>query len=240
MALIQHFPKEPPPAFELKGRMMALSVLRVLTADLDVLCEQLDAKIAAAPDLFQNFPVLLDFEALPGDCQAAFDIARMDRLLRERSFVPVGIRGAGDVLTGIAVGVGIGVISAGTAPEPARRKPAKDVAGAARAANLLIKEPIRSGQQVYAKGGDLIVLATVSPGAEILADGNIHIYGSLRGRALAGVKGNTDARIFCRNLDAELISVAGHYRVSEKIHDAERAHPVQVFLSGDNLVIETL
>lgn len=239
MALIQHFPKEPRPAFELKGRMLTLSVLRVLTADLDALREQLDAKIAAAPDLFQNFPVLLDFEALGADAQAAFDIARLDRVLRERSLVPVGMRGAGDVLAGIGAGVGIGVIATGTSSEPGRRKPAKDAAPA-RSANRLIEEPVRSGQQVYAKGGDLIVLATVSPGAEILADGNIHIYGSLRGRALAGVQGNTDARIFCRHLDAELISVAGHYRVSEKIEDAERERPVQIFLNGDNLIIETM
>src|SRR5581483_4956674 len=230
MALIQHFPKEPPPAFELKGRMMTLSVLRVLTSDLDAFSEQLDAKIAAAPDLFQNFPVLLDFESLSSGAQSAFDIAELDRLLRERSFVPVGLRGAGD---------GIGVISA-SAVEPSRRKAAKDAGPPARAANLLIKEPVRSGQQVYAKDGDLVVLATVSPGAEVLADGNIHIYGALRGRALAGVKGNAEARIFCRSLDAELISIAGHYRVSEKIQESERTHPVQVFLSGDSLVIENL
>lgn len=240
MALIQHFPKDPPPAFELKGRMMPLSVLRVLTTDLDVLSEQLDAKIATAPDLFQNFPVVLDFDGLSNDAQNAFDIAGLDRLLRERSFMPVGLRGAGDVLTGIAAGVGIGVISTGVTTEPNRRKAAKEASVQTRAANLLIKEPVRSGQQVYAKGGDLVVLATVSPGAEILADGNIHIYGALRGRALAGVKGNAEARIFCRSLDAELISIAGHYRVSEKIPESERQHPVQIFLSGDSLVIESL
>lgn len=237
MALIQHFSKEPPPAFELKGRMMTVSVLRVLTPDLDVLGEQLDAKIASAPDLFQNFPVLLDFERLPGDAQSAFDIARLDSLLRERSFVPVGIRGAGDVLTGIAAGVGIGVLSAGATPEAAgRRDPAAQTPGA----NLLVKDPVRSGQQVYAKGGDLIVLATVSPGAEILADGNVHVYGPLRGRALAGVRGNTEARIFCQDLDAELVSIAGRYRVSEQIRESERARRVQIFLNGDSLVIQTL
>lgn len=240
MALIQHFPKEPPPAFELKGRMMPLSVLRVLTTDLDALCDQLDAKIASAPDLFQNFPVVLDFDGLSSDAQNAFDIAALDRLLRERSFMPVGLRGASEVLTGIAAGVGIGVISAGVTAEPSKRKAAKEAATQPRAASLLIKEPVRSGQQVYAKGGDLVVLATVSPGAEILADGNIHIYGALRGRALAGVKGNAEARIFCRSLDAELISIAGHYRVSEKIPESERQHPVQIFLNGDSLVIETL
>lgn len=241
MALIQHFPKDPPPAFELKGRMMTLSVLRVLTSDLNVLREQLDAKIASAPDLFHNFPVLLDFDGLAREAQNSFDIARLDRTLRERSLVPVGIRGANDVLTGIAAGVGIGVISTGANPEPSRRKQAKDADDPAPpSSNVLITKPIRSGQQVYAKGGDLTVLATVSPGAEILADGNIHVYGSLRGRALAGVQGNMDARIFCQHLDAELVSVAGHYRIAEKIQESERTQPVQIFLNGEQLVIEAL
>jgi septum site-determining protein MinC len=239
MALTQNIPKEPPRAFELKGRMMAFSVLRVLTPDLRFLAQQLDAKIATAPHLFQNFPVLLDFEALPHEVQEAFDIGRLDRLLRERSFVPVGLCNAGDVLRGVAGGVGIGVISAGLAA-PARQ-PAKEAAAPApRLTNLLIKDPIRSGQQVYARGGDLTVLATVSPGAEIMADGNIHIYGSLRGRALAGVRGNAEARIFCQDLDAELVSIAGRYQISEKFKETSRKRPVQIFLNGERLVIEPL
>lgn len=239
MALIQNLPKEPPRAFELKGRMMAFSVLRVLTADLRFLVQQLDAKIASAPHLFQNFPVLLDFEALPPDVQEAFDIARFDRLLRERSFVPVGMTGAGDVLRGIAAGVGIGTISPGLAA-PSRQPPKDAPAAAARVTNLLIKQPVRSGQQVYARGGDLTVLATVSPGAEVMADGNVHIYGSLRGRALAGVRGNAEARIFCQDLDAELVSIAGRYQISEKFRETSRKRPVQIYLNGERLVIEPL
>lgn len=237
MALVHKLSQPPLKAFELKGRMMTLSVLRVLTPDLDALAQQLDAKIADAPDLFQNFPVLLDVEALTPDAQRAFDIARLDRLLRERSFVPVGMRGAGDVLCGIAAGVGIGVVS-GAMAGAGRRKPAKEAV--ARTASVLVQQPVRSGQQLYAKDGDLIVLSTVSPGAEIMADGNIHVYGPLRGRVLAGVTGNTDARIFCRDLDAELVSIAGHYWVSEKIPQADRGRPVQIFLRGESLVIEPL
>jgi septum site-determining protein MinC len=234
------FPNEPPPAFELKGRMMTLSVLRVLSCDLDALREQIDEKIAAAPELFQNFPVLLDFEEIPAEAQISFDIARFDAMLRERSFAPVGIRGAGEVLKGIAAGVGLGVVTGGLRPEPPRRRSAKESSTTAETANLLVRQPVRSGQQVYAKGGDLIVMSTVSPGAEILADGNIHIYGALRGRALAGVRGNLDARIFCRTLDAELISIAGHYRVSEQIPESDRTHPVQIFLERDQLIVESL
>lgn len=238
MALTQNIPQEPPKAFELKGRMMAFSVLRVLSADVRFLAQQLDAKIATAPNLFNNFPVLLDFEALPGDAQEAFDIACFDRLLRERSFVPVGLSGAGEVLRGIAAGVGIGVISSGLAAAP--RSAAKDAAPTPKIANRLIKEPVRSGQQVYARGGDLTVLATVSPGAEVMADGNIHIYGALRGRACAGVGDNRDARIFCQDLDAEIVSIAGRYRMSEQFRDIGRKRPVQIFLNGERLIIEPL
>lgn len=237
MALIQNISQESPKAFELKGRMMTFSVLRVLSADLRFLAQQLDAKIATAPHLFQNFPVLLDFAAVPHHVQEAFDIERLDRLLRDRSFVPVGMCGAGDVLRGIAAGVGIGVISSGLA-QPARQ-PAKEAAPAPQVTKVLTK-PVRSGQQVHARDGDLTILATVSSGAEVMADGNIHIYGALRGRALAGVRGNTEARIFCRDLDAELVSIAGRYQTSEKFREMGRKRPVQIFLNGERLVIEPL
>jgi septum site-determining protein MinC len=104
----------------------------------------------------------------------------------------------------------------------------------------VIVNPIRSGQQVYAKGGDLIVLAAVSAGAEILADGHIHVYGTLRGRALAGVQGDTSARIFCNGLQAELISIAGHYKLQDNIDTPSHTLPVQVYLENDLLSITLL
>jgi septum site-determining protein MinC len=104
---------------------------------------------------------------------------------------------------------------------------------------MLITQPVRSGQRVYAHG-DLIIMATVSPGAEILAEGNIHVYGSLRGRALAGVQGNPNARIFCSDLQAELISIAGNYKVSEDLKDDSRNKPVQVYLQDHTLIIKDI
>jgi len=104
-----------------------------------------------------------------------------------------------------------------------------------------VTTPIRGGQQVYAQGGDLIVLAPVSPGAELLADGNIHVYGPLRGRALAGIKGDTSARIFCQQLTAEMVSIAGQYKVAEDLRrDPLWAEAVQISLSGDVLNITRL
>ena len=103
----------------------------------------------------------------------------------------------------------------------------------------VITQTVRSGQQIYSPG-DLIVLAGVSPGAELLADGHIHVYGTLRGRALAGLRGNTQARIYCRALEAELIAVAGCFQVAEDIDPALHGRPAQVFLDGEDLVTARL
>ncbi|MBX2823526.1 MAG: septum site-determining protein MinC [Gammaproteobacteria bacterium] len=105
---------------------------------------------------------------------------------------------------------------------------------------LLVKRPVRSGQQLYARDTDLIVLGQIGPGAEIIADNNIHVYGPLRGRALCGVSGNTDARIFCQSLEAELVSVAGNYKVLEEIPEELRGKPAQISFSDNRLRIEPL
>ena len=104
----------------------------------------------------------------------------------------------------------------------------------------IVTEPVRSGQQIYAPDGDLIVINQVSPGSELLADGSIHIYGPLRGRALAGVNGNTEARIFCHSLEAELVSVAGSFKVSEDIEQEAWKVATQVFIKDERLQICTL
>jgi septum site-determining protein MinC len=106
-----------------------------------------------------------------------------------------------------------------------------------RASARLVTGPVRSGTQIYARGTDLVVTASVSPGAELVADGNIHVYGPLRGRALAGASGDTGARIFCSRLDAELVSIAGRYLVSEQLPAEQRGFPVQIALVDDQLTI---
>lgn len=105
---------------------------------------------------------------------------------------------------------------------------------------LVIRQPIRSGQKIYAQGGDLIVLASVSTGAEILADGHIHVYGTLRGRALAGVQGKESARIFCSDLQADLVAIAGIYVTNEDLPEDKRSRPVQIYLNKEQLRIESL
>lgn len=138
------------------------------------------------------------------------------------------------------------------APEPPVEQPvvqqnqtqqAEQVAGELQPspeATLVIKQPVRSGQKVYAKGRDLLVLASVSTGAEILADGHIHVYGSLRGRAFAGAQGNEEARIFCTDLQADLVSIAGIYMINDDLPDDIRKTAVQISLAGEELKIEPL
>ena len=100
--------------------------------------------------------------------------------------------------------------------------------------------PVRSGQQVYAENADLTVLATVGAGAEVIADGSIHVYGSLRGRAMAGAQGDTSARIYCTDFHAELVAIAGHYRVFEQIPADLEGQAVQCWLEGEKLLIARL
>lgn len=136
---------------------------------------------------------------------------------------------------------------ASSAPAPAAQGEAPDVepvVGEDRRAQAnpskVVIHPVRSGRQVYAEGGDLIVLASISPGAELIADGHIHVYGALRGRALAGIAGNAQARIFCRSLEAELVSVAGYWRVRDDIPEELIGKPVQIYLGNEQVVIEEL
>ena len=107
-------------------------------------------------------------------------------------------------------------------------------------ASKVISQPVRSGQQIYAKDSDLIVLAPVSHGAELIADGHIHVYGSLRGRALAGVNGNNQARIFCHQLEAELIAIAGHFWISEDMQNNTLTQNVQIYIENDRLQVSAL
>ncbi len=126
--------------------------------------------------------------------------------------------------------------AAAVAPAPAAAAPAQSAPVAPTAATMIIDTPVRAGQRIYARGADLVIMAAVNNGAEIIADGSIHVYAPLRGRALAGASGNTGARIFAASLEAELVSIAGVYRTFENGHPPELAQKqVQVRLTGDRI-----
>lgn len=199
--------------FELRGSLFPLSVLELTQNNVDSLDEDIKDLIKQAPKFFQNIPIVLDVYKMGG---TDLDLVKIRATLKENNLLLIGLRGAQEPLKLKGISLGIPSVSKSRTNEPtiATRQIKKETVIQV-AENKIWDKPIRSGQQIYAKDGDLIVLSSVSEGAEILADGNIHIYGTLRGRALAGVQGNKEARIFCQSLDAELISIAGIYTTKE-------------------------
>lgn len=228
-------------AIQLGGRMITVSLLRVLAPSLPAIAANLDQRLRVAPSL-AGLPTVLDLENL-GAAAADVDIAGLMELLRARDVSLIGVRDSGTPARDAALAAGLPalkmdgarMVHRGSEPSAA---PAAAPAPAAR--TLTVTQPVRSGQQVYARGADLVLLAPVSAGAEVMADGNIHAYGRLRGRAIAGGQGDAAARIYCQRLDAELVAIAGYYRLSEQISDAERTGPVQIRLEGESLLIEPL
>lgn len=231
-------------AFDLKGSMFTLTVLHLLQWDLDAVAAQLADKVGQAPEFFRNVPLVIDLEAAP-QARHGTDFAGLVALLRRHGFIPVAVRNAAPEQEAAATAAGLGLLPKGKSERPARGKPAQSAAPSAPAPapaspSKVITQPVRSGQQVYAPGGDLIVMSSVSTGAELLADGHIHVYGVLRGRALAGVRGDTEARIFCQGLEADLVSVAGQYKLMEDLDAGLRGKPVQIYLEQDRLKVKTL
>ncbi|MDR6715250.1 septum site-determining protein MinC [Pseudomonas hunanensis] len=237
--------------FQLKGSMLAITVLELARNDLESLDRQLAAKVAQAPNFFSNTPLVLALDKLPAD-EGAIDLPGLMRVCRHHGLRTLAIRAnrIEDIAAAIAIDLPVlppsGARERPLDPEPEVKKaePAPLPAPAPEAEirpTRIITSPVRGGQQIYAQGGDLVVTTSVSPGAELLADGNIHVYGAMRGRALAGIKGNTKARIFCQQMTAELVSIAGQYRVCEDLRrDPLWGAGVQVSLSGDVLNITRL
>jgi septum site-determining protein MinC len=195
---------------------------------------------------------LIDLQKLDKQ-QTATELTNLFALLRQYSLAPIGVRAATDIQNAYALDAGIPILPVHAQHAPLTIETVPKILPIAEKIeaheknrdttheieNKMITHPVRSGQRVYAKG-DLIVTATVSAGAEIMAEGNIHIYGSLRGKALAGVLGNTDSRIFCSDLQAELISIAGIYKLSDDLDKYTRGQPVQISLQEQTLLIKAI
>jgi len=195
---------------------------------------ELARQVERSPRFFRGAPVVLDLKGSPGfETQDEFADAR--DVLRHFTLALVGVQNALPAQLEAAAAAGLAGF-APTAAQPARAPAAAMPPPPAPRARL-VTQPVRSGTQIYARGTDLVVTAAVSPGAELIADGNIHVYNVLRGRALAGASGDADARIFCGRLEAELVSVAGRYLVSDQLPADQRGHPVQIALVDDRLTI---
>lgn len=233
-----------PPALEFKSSTFSVPVLVITSNDLMIIEEQLQAKVKLAPEFFKNSPLVLDVQELHKQ-SIEVDITAVFAVIRKLGLLPIGIRGGDAQQNEQAIALGIPVHSIHTSSISADTRKAKTPTPEPVTKDLLqsgttiITHPIRSGQRIYA-AGDLIIIAPVSAGTEILAEGNIHVYGVLRGRALAGVQGNPDARIFCTDLQAELISIDGNYKISEDLNMNIRNKPVQIYLDKNTLIIKEI
>ena len=221
---------------ELKGSSFTLSVVHMTDGDIQRVKRQLEEKIALAPAFFRAAPLVINIEKL----LQIPDFTALADALKALDLVPVGITGAKDDATRAAArAAGLAVVSTGKIPIQ-QEAPAAPAALLNQPGTKVHRGPVRSGQQVYAANGSLVILGSVSNGAEVIADESIHIYGQLRGRAVAGAKGCESARIYCQQLMAELISVAGHYQLSDGLQGANWEQPVTISLAGEQLKFDRL
>ena len=239
-----------PVIFDLKSAALTLVALVLKTTDWLELGNELEERFGNVPVFFDQDPVAIDLSQVrdaPGD----IDFAGLLALLRRHKMVPIAAKGGSAHQMEAARAAGLVEAPEGAGPSAAPPRAAampevvlteviREVPIAAPPA-LVVDKPLRSGQQVYARGADLVVLAVVSFGAEVIADGSIHVYAPLRGRAIAGAKGNADARIFTTCMEPQLVSIAGVYRTTETELPADvLGKAAQVRLDGGRLVVEAL
>lgn len=254
-----------PTTFEIKSANLPLVALMLKSADLDRLSQELAQRFGDMPEFFDNDPLVVDLSALAADehVPTALDFSVLSEMLRAYRLQPLAVRGGSEAQMSAAISAGLipaedamvqrsahrsaeaDTESRAATPAAAAQNPAAPVAPTPAPGALVIDKPLRSGQQVYARGRDLVVMAMVNPGAEVIADGHIHVYAPLRGKAIAGARGNGDARIFALSMAPELISIAGIYRTSENpLPEAVQGKAAQVRLvpgpDGDKLVIDAI
>jgi len=248
------------PVADIKFGQVGIANLRLKRLDAEELQRELAGKVQHAPNLFAHAPVVLDLSHLTElpDLETVRDLLAR---IREAGMLPVGLSYGTSENEQLARALDVPLFAKFRAaferggksepivePAPRARRgdpepaPAVQSATPAEAAviGLVHDKPVRSGQQVYARGRDLILTKLVANGAEVIADGSIHVYGALRGRALAGAQGDASARIYCQEFHAELVSIAGQYRVFEDMPQDLRGQPVQAWLDGDRLMLAKL
>lgn len=224
------------PAFQLKGSIVTLSVLQILDPQVEAITQQLKETVQKNPNFFKSMPVLIDLQKLY-NYTLDIDFKKICQQLRKHGLIPVGVSHANPTQAKLATEAGLGLLS-----HIKTGKGEKNTQTTKTNAQV-ITQPIRSGQQIYSKNCDLVVLASVSHGAEIISDGDIHVYGALRGRAIAGANGDVGARIFCQKLEAELVCIAGHYKLQDDFKNDENEfgqHGTQVYFYDDHIIIAAI
>ncbi len=245
-------------AFEIRFGQVGLAQMRIRSTDADAVRAQLAKRVAAAPALFERAALCLDLSPLDHDVSAA-ELRPMLDAIRRCGVLPVGLAHGTAAIEALAreldlpvltqfraqqsYGAAVAAVKAVPAPPAPAPAPAPAAASTPAPATeeivaipaLMHHRPVRSGQRIYARHRDLVVTSAVGAGAEVMADGCVHVYGSLRGRAMAGVRGEVSARVFCHEFNAELVSIAGVFRVFETIPPDLAGKPVQAWLDGDDL-----
>jgi septum site-determining protein MinC len=237
--------------FQLKSASVSMTALELYYFESEEFEATLRDKISQAPGFFKDIPLIISLEKYEG-LDSDLDFFSIIGTCRRHHIHVVGVRGGNENHRRLARGASLALIPGTSArdknhaSEPATEPPAPETAAepipapAMTVPAKIISQPVRSGQQVCAADGDLVILASVQPGAEVMAAGNIHVYGPLRGRALAGVNGDENARIFCQSLEAELVSVAGHYKISEDLQGSGWKSAVQLQLKDGLMVVTPL
>jgi septum site-determining protein MinC len=252
MAIASEDPSNP--CYEIKSADLSLVALLLKTTDIAEVSRALKLQMAESPGFFDQDPVVIDVSGLNLVDDETIDIKRLMAVLQEHALVPLAIKGASPALLSLAKGAGLvdasdarirRSVPIAEAPVPQAPLVEQIAPQPAPVGAMRIDKPLRSGQQIYAKGRDLIVMGMVNAGAEVIADGHIHVYGTLRGKAIAGARGNGDAQIFAQVMEPELISIAGVYRTSENpLPKDVLGKPAQVSLQsgpdGDKLLITPL
>ncbi|MDB5779344.1 MAG: septum site-determining protein MinC [Polaromonas sp.] len=230
-----------PITFEIKSANFPLVALLLKSTDLAALAREMTQRFGDIPDFFDQDALVIDLSPLQKEHAADIDFPALVDLLGSYRLVPIAVKGGNPAQmaaarqAGLVPGNDAHLLTPRPAAASAEQPHEPQQMHAAPLGALVIDKPLRSGQQIYARGRDLVVLAMVNAGAEVIADGHIHVYAPLRGRAIAGARGNTEARIFALALEAELLSIAGIYRTSENPLPPEVAgRPTQVRLVNDH------
>lgn len=256
--------------FELKGSVLTVMVLYIKETDPELLYPQLKKKIGPARSFFNNAPLLVDLKGVPETEQMRLDFLVLTTFLRGLGLVPVGVRAAADVVAQRVLDAGLGVLPPAKVekivytpggepvveqtiepvfdqpsepeplPEQPPEQPLEQPVPEQRVPTKVITQPVRSGQQVVAQEGDLIILSSVNAGAEVVAGGNIHVYGALRGRAMAGVNGDPGARVFSLQCNPELVAVADAYVVNDSLESRVLNRCVMITRGNKGLQFEVL
>ncbi|MEC7378106.1 MAG: septum site-determining protein MinC [Pseudomonadota bacterium] len=239
--------------FQLKSASVSMTALELYYFDDAEFESALRDKISQAPGFFKDIPLIISLEKYEG-LDSELDFFKIIGTCRRNHIHVIGVRGGTDDQRRLARGAALALLpgsgqrdrahetdqNAEPSSEPVEARGAAQTGAGDPPPARIVTQPVRSGQQVHAPEGDLVILAPVQAGAEVLAAGNIHVYGPLRGRALAGIHGAESARIFCQSLEAELVSIAGHYKISEDLQDNGWKSAVHIQLRDDLLVVTPL